>query len=441
MSRFALANPSLKSVPGYGPLIPDPKGVFDLPKGFSYRILSKVGDEMSDGLLVPGLPDGMAAFPQPDGRIVIVMNHELSPQHIGISPFGPMNERLDKVDRTKIYDTRDGTLSSLGGTTNLVYNPATGEVEKQFLSLIGTERNCAGGTTPWGSWVTCEESNIVKSEFFQKDHGYNFEVPATSEQGLVEPIPLIAMGRFRHEAVAVEPNSGVVYQTEDMWDGLIYRYIPDVKGELAKGGTLQALVIRGSSSSVDTRNWGEAGAPNFPRSKSVEVEWVDLDEVESPKDDLRYRGKDRGAAVFARGEGMWYENGELYFACTNGGAKRTGQVFRYIPSPNEGTLLESDEPARLELFVESDDKDILQNCDNLTVAPTGDLFIAEDALDDPSRLIGVTPDGQCFTFASNPYNSSELAGVCFSPDGATMFLNIQETGLTLAIDGPWSQRS
>lgn len=425
----------------YGPLVLDPEGIFDLPKGFTYRILSKVGDEMDDGLLVPGKPDGMAAFPSSDGRVVIVRNHELFPKDIGVSPFGPMNERLGQVDTSKLYDSRDGALSCLGGTTNLVYNPATGEVEKQFLSLAGTESNCAGGPTPWGTWVSCEESNLVKNEFFMKDHGYNFEVPATSEMGLTNPVPLKAMGRFRHEAIAVEPDSGVVYQTEDSWDGLIYRFIPKVKGQLAEGGRLQALAIKGTGRSVDTRNWGYEGAPDFPMRKRVEVEWLDLDEVESPKDDLRYRGTDQGAAVFARGEGMWYENGELYFACTNGGAERTGQVFRYIPSPNEGTALESEKPAHLELFVESQDKDILENCDNLTVAPTGELYIAEDAEINASRLIGVTPEGQCFTFGRNAFNDSELAGVCFAPDGETMFVNIQHAGLTLAITGPWAERS
>lgn len=438
LSRFVRAETLLQPAFGYGPLIPDPKGIFDLPQGFAYRILSRVGDEMDDGLLLPGQPDGMAAFPAPDGRVVLVRNHELSPKAINKSAFGLKNERLDRVNKSHVYDLRDGLLPSLGGTTNLVYNPKTGEVEKQFLSLAGTELNCAGGPTPWGTWVSCEESNMVQNEFYQRNHGFNFEVPATPEPGLVDPVPLKAMGRFRHEAIAVEPVSGVVYQTEDMWDSLIYRFVPDVKGKLAEGGRLQALSIKGSGP-VDTRNWGEEGAPEFSQGLDHAVEWVDLDDVEAPKDDLRYRGREKGGAVFARGEGMWYENGELYFACTNGGPLRTGQVFRYLPSPFEGTSRESEAPGRLQLFVESSDKEILQNCDNLTVAPTGDLYLAEDVKDDNCRLIGVTPQGQCFTFGSNPYNTAELAGVCFSPDGSTMFVNIQGSGLTLAITGPWKR--
>jgi hypothetical protein len=435
LSRFVRASSDQTMAQGYGPLLRDPERIFDLPEGFSYRVLSKVGDEMDDGLLVPGSPDGMAAFPGKDGRVILVRNHELSPASINLSPYGTGNERLGKIDQSRIYDMGDGKLPGIGGTTNIVYNPADGVVEKQFLSLGGTVRNCAGGPTPWGTWITCEETNHLKGEFFQRDHGYNFEVPASSEVGMVEPVALKAMGRFRHEAIAVEPKSGVIYETEDMWDSLIYRFLPDVKGQPAKGGKLQALMITGQPGR-DTRNWSEDGAPNFEAGVEYEVEWVDLDEVEAPKDDLRYRGRERGAAVFARGEGMWFGDDELYFACTNGGEIRMGQVFRYKPSPYEGTEREAEVPGRLSLFLESKDKHTLKNCDNLTLASNGDIYIAEDA-DAPCKIVGVTPEGQCFDFASNRYSDSELAGVCFSPDGSVLFVNIQTGGLTLAITGPW----
>jgi secreted PhoX family phosphatase len=112
----------------------------------------------------------------------------------------------------------------------------------------------------------------------------------------------------------------------------------------------------------------------------MDVIWVDIEDVESPKDNLRDQGYKKGAARFARGEGMWYADGEVYFACTNGGRKQMGQIFRYLPSQFEGTAREAESPGCLELFIESSDQNLLKNCDNLTIAENGNLFICEDAL-------------------------------------------------------------
>ncbi|MGJ3243428.1 MAG: alkaline phosphatase PhoX [Opitutales bacterium] len=425
----------MKTIAGYGPLVPDPAKIFDLPEGFTYSVISRAGDEMDDGLLVPGDADGMAAFPGPDGRILLVRNHELNPGDRAKSGFGPNHERLGRIAPEKLYDAGSSEGPMFGGTTNIVYNPKTMQAERVYTSLAGTENNCAGGPTPWGSWVTCEETTTPKSQFWKRDHGYNFEVPADAD-GTVDPVPLKAMGRFRHEAIAVDPKSGIVYQTEDMGDGLIYRFIPKTKGKLAEGGTLQALMVEGQPSR-DTRNWKDTGEPTFPAQAFFNTRWVDLRDVEAPRDDLRFRGFRAGAARFARGEGMWYGNGEVYWACTNGGPIGAGQIFRYIPSPYEGQQREKDIPGRLELFLESTDRDVLKNADNLCIAPWGDVIIAEDS-DQPCRLVGVTPEGAAYTFAANSYNGSELAGCCFSPDGQTLFVNIQKTGLTLAVTGPWS---
>ena len=424
---------------GYGPLLKDPKGIFDLPKNFSYKVISKAGDHMSDGFLVPGDPDGMAAFGLQDGRVGLVRNHELNASQLDKSPFGPKNELLSKIPSSDLYDIADGKKPSIGGTTTLIYNPKTGKTDSEFLSLAGTENNCAGGPPPWGTWITCEETAQKADSHFKADHGYNFEVPVTSIPALAKPIPLKEMGRFRHEAIAVDPKSGIVYETEDVWDSLIYRYIPNEPSKLYKGGKLQALVIN-AVPGWDTRNWSEPGAKPFPKNQAFETSWIDIDDPESPEDNLRYQGRDKGAAVFARGEGMWYGDGEIYFACTNGGPIRMGQVFKYTPSPYEGTGLEKQKPGKVELFLESEDKDVLKNCDNLCVAPWGDLFIAEDS-EAPCKLVGVTPQGTCFDFGANHYNASELAGCCFSPDGEILFVNIQATGLTLAISGPWNTRT
>jgi len=275
-------------------------------------------------------------------------------------------------------------------------------------------------------------------ENLQKDHGYNFEVPANAEIGLVDPTPLTEMGRFNHEAIAVDPASGIVYQTEDRPDGLIYRYIPKFQGQLSKGGRLQALAVKGAPSS-DTRNWDEIDLPDFPINQAVEVEWIDVQDPTAPNDDLRYVGFKNGAARFARGEGMFTGNGEIYFACTNGGAKKFGQIFRYRPSPREGMAGEADAPGKLELFIESHDLELLKACDNLTLAPWGDIIICEDD-SDCSAIVGITPEGAMYKIGHVEIKS-EVAGACFSPDGTTLYVNIQKNpGQTLAITGPWRSR-
>ena len=267
-----------------------------------------------------------------------------------------------------------------------------------------------------------------------QDHGYNFEVPATRKPALADPIPLIEMGRFRHEAVAVQESTSIVYQTEDTGDGCFYRYIPHSPGKLHKGGKLQALVVR-ENPTLDTRNWGDG--PEIPRHLRLATDWVDVEEPESPNDDLRKQAQGNGAAIFARGEGMWAGDGEFYFACTSGGAARKGQIWRYVPSPYEGTRKEDKDPGYLELFVEPNDSRLINNADNLTVAPWGDLFVCEDTGD--SHIVGVTPQGEIYKFAHNIHAETEMAGSVFSPDGSTLYVNIQGAGLTLAIQGPWEK--
>jgi secreted PhoX family phosphatase len=338
---------------GYGQLQSLPTRVIDLPEEFSCNVISTTGQEMNDGFLVPAKHDGMASFPGPEGKTIVIRNHEMSPDIAGGGgPFGLENELFGRLSPGEAYDNGKGAVRCKGGTTTLVYDTKTQRLESHFLSLAGTLRNCAGGPTPWNSWITCEETTDRAGEWLEKDHGYNFEVPASADQVRAKPIALTEMGRFRHEAVAVDPQSGSVFQTEDHGDGLIYRFIPNKRGELASGGKLQALMIRGAKGS-DTRNWGEE--PAFPVGKQVEVDWIDMDDVESPKDDLRFRGFEMGAATFARGEGMWYGRGAVYFACTNGGIEQHGQIWKYIPSALEGTEGENEKPGILELFLEPND--------------------------------------------------------------------------------------
>ncbi len=396
----------------YGPLKPDPNGMLNLPEGFSYRLISSLGDPMSDGGTVPDKADGMGCFDMGNGQIALVRNHELL-------PWDDMGG-----DVTSGYDTMPDGKVMAGGTTNVILDAETLAIERQHRTLAGTIRNCAGGTTPWGTWISCEEPGSRGLEL--TNHGYCFEVPADAD-GLVEPIPLKAMGRFNHEAAAVDPVTGYIYETEDKDNGLIYRFIPAEAGRLTAGGKLQALAL--VDGTRDSRNWDSIGMKVGERHA---VRWIDLDDPESPNEDLRERGAAKGALVVARGEGMHMGDGELYICSTSGGAAKVGQIFRLIPGRDGADDM-------LELFFESESKDQFNYGDNLCVAPNGHLIVCEDQYTDvvDNRLIGITPEGEAYVFARLTMQT-ELAGACFSPDGKWLFVNAYSPTRTFAIQGPWA---
>jgi secreted PhoX family phosphatase len=253
---------------------------------------------------------------------------------------------------------------------------------------------------------------------------------------MVNAIPIKAMGRFNHEAACVDPRTGIVYMTEDRNDSLIYRYIPNQKANLQSGGRLQALVIT-QQPKFDTRNWHSG---SMPLNQEMAVEWIELDHTESPNDDLRLRGFNAGAALFARGEGIHWGDNELYFCCTNGGAKKLGQIMRYVPSLVEGSPSENKRPGKLSLFVESEYPQTMNFADNVTVAPNGHLIVCEDqyTVRTENHIKGVTPDGKTYDFARVRLQT-EPAGACFSPDGRTLFVNLYSPTTTVAITGPWDR--
>ncbi|MBW4643158.1 MAG: PhoX family protein [Goleter apudmare HA4340-LM2] len=398
-----------------------------LPPGFKYTVISYTGQPMDDGALVPGLHDGMAAFPGGRNTTILVRNHEVGA------------DGANAVTGLPRYD-RPG-----GGTTTVVVDSTSRKLRKHFVSLAGTIRNCAGGLTPWGSWISSEENvTLPGTGSSLKKHGYNFEVPATSDIQIAQPIPLVAMGRFNHEAVAVDPDTGYIYQTEDDGNSCFYRYrhnfTPSRYGDLQNGaGVLEALVVDlpGRPPAINAQTAINTRRGFLPyKDQRLPVKWVRINNVDPDTnnfaDSTRGQGQAQGAAIFSRGEGCWYGNGFIYFACTNGGDAGQGQIFAYDPKDN--TLI---------LVFESPNANVLNAPDNICVAPSGDIFICEDG-SGMEYVHGINRDGEIYRFASNalptPYDGSEFAGVCFSPDSRTMFVNIQSPGITLAVWGDWNRR-
>jgi secreted PhoX family phosphatase len=427
---------------GFGPLVPDPNGLLDLPAGFSYRVFGRAGDPMYDLKrqmvgLTPGAHDGMAAFVGPRGTTILVRNHELGPSTSDNGIVIPTAQRYD-AGRSGGYVR--------GGTTTLVVDKANTLVAS-WPSLGGTSTNCAGGPTPWGSWVTCEETTRVPETdpLVQERHGYTFEV-AASATSPVEPIPLTAMGRFSHEALCVDPATGFVYETEDSGTSLFYRFRPREPGNLGAGGVLEAMALVEFPEGVNTasRDVGLGAGPyapfEFPAGREFEVEWVPIERPDwgPGEESCQEQGRRLGAAVIRRGEGIWWSANDqaAYVVSTNGGVAGRGQIFRY--APNGGTRgggtfsLHMEAPAG----VDSGPEATWAAPDNITVAPWGDLVLCEDGGGEEflwmvSKNLGV------FRFARNAVSGGEFAGACFARNGRTLFVNIQSPGMTFAITGPF----
>lgn len=407
----------------YGPLRPIPDEttglpLLMLPEGFRYVSFGWTGDPLEDGRLTPGAHDGMAAIRTYRGFTRIVRNHELD----GGDSFAPAST----------YDTRAG-----GGTTTIEFDTRTGKAVRTWGSLSGTVRNCAGGPTPWGSWLTCEETTVGPDVGnYLRKHGYVFEVPAF---GTATAEPLVAMGRFSHEAVAVDPNSGIVYETEDRTPAGFYRFIPNTPGRLADGGRLQMLGIK-DRAGYDTRRNQTAGA----WLACVWYDILDPDRAHAPNTTngggVVTQGLDQGGAIFARLEGAWYGNGLVYIVSTSGGNVSRGQVWAYDPVED-----------RIALLYESPGADVLDSPDNLCVSPRGGLVLCEDG-SGLEYLHGLTLTGEIFRFCQNNvilagqrngitgnFTGSEFAGATYSPDGRCLFCNIQSPGISFAVTGPWER--
>jgi secreted PhoX family phosphatase len=403
-----------------------------LPPGFKYWSFGWTGDPLDNGTRTPSLHDGMAVIRSFGRWLVLVRNHETDSG----TPFMP------------VYYSN----SASGGTTNLVFDLKTRRFVSAFPTLSGTVRNCAGGLTPWGTWLTCEESTRLSTGPGGRKHGYVFDVGPLAGS----PTPLTAMGRFSHEAVAVDPKTEIVYETEDgpSWPGDtasgVYRFIFKYPGSPL--GTLQMMKVTGEP---DLQNYADL-------RKTLKVEWVDIAEPDPPTDAANailpghaspfQQGKAKGGTSFRRPEGCWYGDGKIFFLDTTGGPLQEGQVFEY--DIKRGTL---------KLIYVSTDAAVLENPDNLVVTPDGGILLCEDnsgPTTNPGERLLLLEDGKITEFARSnlnftasgigPYTrpengvtyttdmrQNEWAGACFSPDGDWLFVNIQTPGITFAITGPW----
>ena len=452
-------------VPGpYGPLRPTPDletglPLIYLPEGFEYRSYSWSGDPMSDGTPAPDAHDGMGVVAArgsgDDLEVTLVRNHERGFASPILAPG-----RYDA-------STPPGqAFAPGGGTTTLTFRGRRWTGAKP--SLGGTIYNCAGGATPWGSWLSCEETVIDLSAKGGRRHGYVFEVRADAAETTAKPIT--GMGRMLHEAVAIDPATGIAYLTEDeAWNSGFYRFIAHDKrvgaGSYEEGGRLQAARVAGRAN-ADLR---------VPAIGDVHaIDWVDIDHPDgdpgkTPAEisaiTVRASGPflqawARGGLVLSRGEGICHHEGKFYLVDTEAGRNAEGH-----PGHGEGAVWEYDprEQTLTAIFV-AGSQQVGDNIDNITASPRGGLLLCEngDAVTDEygtgTRLIGLTADGDSYAFAKNNidltleeqvasgkrifadyYRASEWAGACFEPGGEVLFVNIQVPGITFAIWGPWER--
>lgn len=425
--------------------------LLQLPSGFQYTSFSWTGDLMSDGQPVPARHDGMAVVLNRRRELTLIRNHENS-----LGPTIQGGGIYDPVLVPGALVGAEGLLPLSGGTTRLVYRGRRWVRDEG--SLGGTVANCAGGPTPWGSWLSCEETMVDVAPVGGKKHGFVFEVPG---DGVSSAVPIIDMGWMSHEAVAVDPATGIVYLTEDNGPNSgLYRFLPADNsqriGSLEAGGVLQmARVV--SQTNADLRDPAQGAV--------FDIDWVTIDEpLRQPElaapDGIFFGGKsgpflsgeEQGAATFARLEGAWAADGLIYFTDTSAGAAGEGVVWAYRPSEDRegGGQLTA-------LFV-SQTRVAGNNPDNITVSPDGTILFCEDGGGEALRLMGVTPQGESYVFGVNnvmleeadltrisrteiapgDYTGREWAGATFSPDGNTLFVNIQTPGITFAITGPFA---
>ncbi|MCR8576950.1 PhoX family protein [Streptomyces sp. Isolate_219] len=426
---------------GYGPLIADPDGILALPAGFSYKIITRTGETTLDsGESTPSNHDGTGTFEGPRGTTLLVNNHELKGPRADWPHPVPLAEGL-------VYDP-----AASGGCT-VVEVAKDGTPVGEWVGIAGTSTNCAGGTTPWGTWLTGEETEDKAGEHgMTKDHGYVFEVDPHDRRAGRDPKPLKALGRYAHEAVVVDPKRGHLYLTEDASDpnGLFYRWTPPHGFRHGRG---QLRSLAGDAGVLEAFKCFDSGGRFVDDlSRATEagtvygVDWVEVADRDARKVSVRKQFKDGEVTRARKLEGLWWADGGAYvvssYARDESPVQHDGQVWFYDPRRRTLTL-------KVLLGVNPDpSKDgALDGPDNITVSPYGGLIIAEDG-EGVQHLFGATDDGRTYPIARNELNIgtaaepefSEFTGPVFSPDGRTLFANIQDPGIMLAITGPWKRQ-
>ncbi|GAA4226907.1 hypothetical protein FHR32_002428 [Streptosporangium album] len=428
------AQTGLKAV-GYGPVVADPAGLLALPRGFSYKIVAQAGKTLLEsGEPTPSDADGTGFFKGKghDGY-VLVNNHEID----GSEPYGvPTLPGLT-------YDP-----GAHGGTTNIEVDRHGNRI-REYVSVAGTHNNCAGGITPWDTWLTCEETEQRAGGAFQKDHGYVFEVDPFDRDANVDPVPLKFLGRFAHEAVAVDPHTSAIYETEDAGspNGLYFRWTPPRHFRGRKGalralalsdggdtaGTLEAMsCFKGSKHIADL---SEATQPGT----QYKVKWVNVPDRDAKTVSVRKQFTNDQITRSRKLEGAWWSDGGAYFVASfarhgDGSVnEHDGQVWFYDPRSETVTL-----KTIFGVNPDPEQDTDYDGPDNITVSPYGGIILAEDG-EGVSHLVGVTKKGNAYPMARNELNTSEFTGPTFSADGKVLFANIQTPGYVFAITGPWGK--
>lgn len=423
---------------GYGPLVPDPEGILALPAGFSYRIVTHSGvTTLETGESTPSNHDGTAAFEGPRGVTLLVTNHELKGPRTNWKYPVPLTEGL-------VYDP-----AAAGGCT-VVETHRDGRTAAR-VGIAGTSTNCAGGSTPWGTWLTCEENaDRAGQNGMTKDHGYVFEVDPYDRRANRRPHPIKAFGRYEHEAVVIDTRRGHAYLTEDASgpNGLFYRWSPPAGFRHGRGRLRHIPEDAGILQAPKCYDAGGRFVDDLSRATRTGtvfgVDWVDVPDRDARTVPVRKQFAE-GAVTRARKlEGMWWADGGAYIVSSyardeSPGRPHDGQVWFYDPRRRTLTL-------KVLLGVNPDPSagGAFDGPDNITVSPHGGLVIAEDG-EGFQHLFGATESGRTHPIARNELNIgteeepeySEFTGVVFSPDGRTLYANIQTPGITLAITGPW----
>lgn len=441
LSRRAAQGYWPQAVSGYGPLAATTDqatgaDLLMLPEGFSYRTFHWTGETLSDGRTIPDGHDGMGVVAAEGDRMTLVRNHERR------GPGGPIGDPGQAYDHVG------------GGTSSFHFNSATGETGDSWISLSGTLHNCSGGVTPWGTWLSCEEGpftpalarehrpDVVEAwdlQNLKRRHGWVFEVPA---EGVAKPEPIRAMGQFFHEAAEVDPETGIVYMTEDRFPAAgLYRFMPNQPGQLHEGGQLQALRV------PERPDWRQGGELHRPYA----AEWVDIEKPEQGQTPgthdfggVMAQAVAAGATQFVALEGMCLQDDQVIFTSKAGGQGQCGQIFAYDTRRQIVRLL-----------LDAPSERVLNGPDNLTTSPGGEILVCEDPVKDTGQaasLMMLDEQGDYFYLAqinnrvtgeakghdlAATVADSEWCGASFSPDGRWLLVNLQSPGVTLAITGPW----